>query len=388
MPSIIFTHSAFSACLAALPQTGDYFSLGKVLVFLAAMMLWAHNAAWAQQDLKKLRVPGGMWVWAIFGTGVLCLAIWLLVPIYWVGLGLFAVLYGVAIIGYVVFRNKRVAPAQTVLTMAHFQRLTQSGGKGKTDLHGKDRVRIKDSTGKTPPWPKDPEEHAAYQAMQDLLFDAIWRRASNVRIDLLPNQPVKVVYKVDGVDRAREPLDMEMGPRIFDHLKRISGMNPEEHRRPQGGGFNASIGAGGTGNKSVDVDAKTSGSTAGQRMLLKLFSEEAKFRLPDVGFTKPQLEAMQKLIAKMGLDINHFDLIEANEAFSIQALADGKELGWDWDRVNVNGGAVALGHPIGASGTRILTTLIYALKDRGLKTGAATLCLGGGNAVAMAIEIV
>lgn len=98
--------------------------------------------------------------------------------------------------------------------------------------------------------------------------------------------------------------------------------------------------------------------------------------------------AMQKLIAKMGVDINHFDLIEANEAFSIQALADGKELGWDWTRVNVNGGAVALGHPIGASGARILTTLIYALKDRGLKTGAATLCLGGGNAVAMAIEIV
>ena len=98
--------------------------------------------------------------------------------------------------------------------------------------------------------------------------------------------------------------------------------------------------------------------------------------------------AMQKLMTKMGVDINHFDLIEANEAFSIQALADGNELGWDWDRVNVNGGAVALGHPIGASGTRILTTLIYALKDRGLKTGAATLCLGGGNAVAMAIEIV
>lgn len=98
--------------------------------------------------------------------------------------------------------------------------------------------------------------------------------------------------------------------------------------------------------------------------------------------------AVRKLMDKMGVDINHFDLIEANEAFSVQALADGIELKWDWDRVNVNGGAVALGHPIGASGTRILTTLIYALKDRGLKTGLATLCLGGGNAVAMAIEIV
>ncbi len=98
--------------------------------------------------------------------------------------------------------------------------------------------------------------------------------------------------------------------------------------------------------------------------------------------------AVQKLMDKMSVGINHWDLIEANEAFSVQALADGKELGWDWDRVNVNGGAVALGHPIGASGTRILVTLIHALKDRGLKTGMATLCLGGGNAVAMGIELV
>ncbi len=98
--------------------------------------------------------------------------------------------------------------------------------------------------------------------------------------------------------------------------------------------------------------------------------------------------AVRKLCDKMGVKVGHFDLIEANEAFSVQALADGKELGWDWNRVNVNGGAVALGHPIGASGTRILVTLIHALKDRNLKTGMATLCLGGGNAVALAIELV
>ncbi len=98
--------------------------------------------------------------------------------------------------------------------------------------------------------------------------------------------------------------------------------------------------------------------------------------------------AVQKLMKKMNVDINYFDLIEANEAFSVQALADGKALGWDWNRVNVNGGAVALGHPIGASGARILTTLIYALKDRGKKTGLATLCLGGGNAVALAVEMI
>ncbi len=97
--------------------------------------------------------------------------------------------------------------------------------------------------------------------------------------------------------------------------------------------------------------------------------------------------AVEKLMKKMNVDINHWDLIEANEAFAAQAIADGQGLNWDDAKVNVNGGAIALGHPIGASGTRILTTLIYALKDRGLKTGMATLCLGGGNAVALAIEI-
>jgi acetyl-CoA C-acetyltransferase len=96
--------------------------------------------------------------------------------------------------------------------------------------------------------------------------------------------------------------------------------------------------------------------------------------------------AVEKLLGQMGVGIGHFDLIEANEAFAAQAVADGKALGWDWDRVNVNGGAVALGHPIGASGARVLVTLLYALEARGKKTGLATLCLGGGNAVALAVE--
>jgi acetyl-CoA C-acetyltransferase len=98
------------------------------------------------------------------------------------------------------------------------------------------------------------------------------------------------------------------------------------------------------------------------------------------------IDAVERLMKKMGVKIGHFDLIEANEAFAAQAVADGKALGWDWDRVNVNGGAVALGHPIGASGARVLVTLLSALEQRGKKTGLATLCLGGGNAVALAVE--
>jgi len=103
-------------------------------------------------------------------------------------------------------------------------------------------------------------------------------------------------------------------------------------------------------------------------------------------FTAP-ISAVRKLLEKTGYSLDDFDLIEANEAFAAQMLANGKELGWDWAKVNVNGGAVALGHPIGCSGARILTTLICALKDRGLETGLTTLCLGGGEAVAMVVEM-
>jgi acetyl-CoA C-acetyltransferase len=99
------------------------------------------------------------------------------------------------------------------------------------------------------------------------------------------------------------------------------------------------------------------------------------------------VEATRKVLKKAGWTINDVDLIELNEAFAVQAVAVMNELGVDPAKVNVNGGAVALGHPIGASGARILTTLIYALKDRGLKRGVATLCLGGGNGVALAIEM-
>ena len=96
------------------------------------------------------------------------------------------------------------------------------------------------------------------------------------------------------------------------------------------------------------------------------------------------------MLKKIGWTLADVDLIELNEAFAAQVLADGYALadqGWDWAKVNVNGGAIALGHPIGASGARLLTTLIYALKDRGLKKGIASLCLGGSEAVAMAVEV-
>jgi acetyl-CoA C-acetyltransferase len=98
--------------------------------------------------------------------------------------------------------------------------------------------------------------------------------------------------------------------------------------------------------------------------------------------------AVQKLLEKTGWKNDDVDLFELNEAFSVQACAVTRELNLDPKKTNVNGGAVALGHPIGASGARILTTLLYALKDRGGKRGIASLCLGGGNGVALAVELV
>jgi acetyl-CoA C-acetyltransferase len=97
------------------------------------------------------------------------------------------------------------------------------------------------------------------------------------------------------------------------------------------------------------------------------------------------IRAVQNLMAKENSKIGDYDLIEANEAFASQSIADAEGLGWDADRVNVNGGAIALGHPIGASGARVLTTLLFALRDRGLRRGLATLCLGGGDAVALSV---
>lgn len=108
---------------------------------------------------------------------------------------------------------------------------------------------------------------------------------------------------------------------------------------------------------------------------------------PKYIFAAPPL-AVKKLLEQTGMQLGDFDLIEVNEAFAAQVLANAKELKMDLSKVNVRGGAIALGHPIGSSGAKILTTLIHALQDTGGKRGLATLCLGGGGAVALSIELV
>jgi acetyl-CoA C-acetyltransferase len=125
----------------------------------------------------------------------------------------------------------------------------------------------------------------------------------------------------------------------------------------------------------------------GRQPMARIVAQAVSGLEPSLVMMTP-VPAVRKLLEKTGWDTSTIDLVELNEAFAVQAVAVTRELGLDPAKVNVNGGAVALGHPIGASGARILTTLLYALRDRGKRRGIATLCLGGGNGVALAVELV
>jgi acetyl-CoA C-acetyltransferase len=194
------------------------------------------------------------------------------------------------------------------------------------------------------------------------------------------------IVPVEIPQKKGEPIriDTDESPRADTTLEALTKLKPAF--KPDGGTVTAGnapgMSDGGAALVVMSLDAaKKKGITPLARIVGYATGGEEPKRL----FYAP-IVAVRKLLDKIGWKIHDFDLIEANEAFSVQSLADGKELGWDWNRVNVNGGAVALGHPIGASGARVLVTLLYAMKDRGAQKGLATLCLGGGNAVAMAVE--
>ena len=143
------------------------------------------------------------------------------------------------------------------------------------------------------------------------------------------------------------------------------------------------------GAAAVVVMSRRKASELGIKPLARITGYTQAAVDPQWLFIAP-VHAVRRLLKQTGTTLADYDLIELNEAFAAQTVADGKELerdGWDWRKVNVNGGAIALGHPIGCSGTRVLVTLLYALRDRGLKRGMASLCLGGGEAVVLTVEM-
>ena len=179
-------------------------------------------------------------------------------------------------------------------------------------------------------------------------------------------------------------VDRDEGPRADASLDQLAGLNPAF---PPGETVTA-------GNSSQISDGAAALVLSNERRASDLGAEPMAFiedhvlvaTEPERLFEAPA-EAIDKLLCRAGLTLDDIDLIEVNEAFSSQVVANGRVLGWDWDRVNVRGGAVALGHPIGASGARILVTLLYSLMEKGLKTGIAAVCHGGGGAAAMRVSI-
>jgi acetyl-CoA C-acetyltransferase len=183
-------------------------------------------------------------------------------------------------------------------------------------------------------------------------------------------------------------METDESPRRDSTLEALAGLRPAF--KPDGKVTAGNAPGLNDGAAAVVVASAAKAQVMGVKPLARIVGYAQAAVEPKYIFAAPA-KAMPKLLDKIGWTLADVDLIELNEAFSSQVLADGyalADLGWDWDKVNVNGGAIALGHPLGASGARILTTLIYALKDRGLKRGIASLCLGGAEAVALAVEMV
>ena len=182
-------------------------------------------------------------------------------------------------------------------------------------------------------------------------------------------------------------VDTDEGPRRDTTLESLAKLKPvfkADGRVTAGNASSMNDGA-----AALVVSSRAYAEAHGHAPLARIVGYAQAAVEPKYLFSAPAL-AMPKLLQRIGWTFADVDLVELNEAFAAQVLANGYALadqGWDWNKVNVNGGGISLGHPLGASGARVLTTLVYALKDRGLKRGIASLCLGGGEAVAMAVEI-
>ena len=179
-------------------------------------------------------------------------------------------------------------------------------------------------------------------------------------------------------------FDVDEGPRRDTSAAALATLRPAFR---EGGTVTAGNAPGITDGAAALVIARRSSAEAqGLRPLAKIAGYAQGRAKPHEVFIAPIL-AVRQLSERLGRRPADFDLVELNEAFAAQVIADVRALELDIERVNVNGGAIALGHPIGASGARVLTTLLYAMRDRDVPTGLATLCLGGGEAVALAVEL-
>jgi acetyl-CoA C-acetyltransferase len=198
------------------------------------------------------------------------------------------------------------------------------------------------------------------------------------------------IVPIEVPQRKGEPIifDTDESPRQDSSLEKLARLRPVFKKDGTVTAGNASAIT--DGAAAVVVMSQAKADELGIQPMARITGYASGAVEPLKIFTAPVF-ALRNLLSKTGMALANYDLFELNEAFAAQCLGDGKILadeGWEWNKVNVNGGAIALGHPIGCSGTRVLVTLLHALKQRDLETGIASLCLGGGEAVAMSVEMV
>jgi acetyl-CoA C-acetyltransferase len=197
-----------------------------------------------------------------------------------------------------------------------------------------------------------------------------------------------VPVEIPGAKGQGTRVEVDETPRADTSLEKLAALKPAF--KPDGRVTAGNAPGLNDGAAAVVIASREKAAALGAQPLARIVGYAQAAVPPKELFIAPA-RAIPLLLQRIGWTLDQVDLIELNEAFAAQVLADGyalAEYGWDWAKVNVNGGGVALGHPVGASGARVLTTLVHALRDRGLRRGVCSLCLGGGEAVAMAIEII
>jgi acetyl-CoA C-acetyltransferase len=220
--------------------------------------------------------------------------------------------------------------------------------------------------------PRVEQDRFAVQSHQRAL--AAWERGS------FKSEVVPVTV---GSGSKAKVVERDEGMRLDTTLEGLAKLKPSFREGGSVTAGNASMLS--DGAAAVVVASAKAVERLGAKPLARIVAYATSGVAPKDIFIAPVF-AVRQVLERAGLAIKDIDLFELNEAFAAQMLACGKELNWDESRVNVHGGAIALGHPIGASGARVLVTLLYALEQRGLRRGLASLCLGGGNAVAMVVE--
>jgi acetyl-CoA C-acetyltransferase len=229
------------------------------------------------------------------------------------------------------------------------------------------------------------EYEVSRQAMDELALASHHKAIAAIDAGKFKDEIVPV--EVDGRKGKVSIFDTDETPRRDTSIEALANLKPvfqKDGKVTAGNAPGLNDGA-----AAVVVASNDKANRSGIKPMARIIGYHQAAVQPKYLFDAPS-HAIPGLLKKVGWSLAEVDLIELNEAFAAQVLANGaalSEQGWEWSKVNVNGGGIALGHPIGASGARILVTLIFALRDRGLKRGIAALCLGGAEAVAMAIEI-